>query len=124
MWLIYLLLILDRLVVLATIIAIISGIAFAVTLILNIVTSCEPDDFSKKVETLIKKIKNNALLIFILSLLIACFVPDSKKAAIIFTVGNTIEYVQNNEKLQELPDKAIQCLDKFVTDYLTESEKE
>lgn len=38
-------------------------------------------------------------------------------------MGTTIEYVQNNEKVKELPDKAIECLDKYLEEYLTEEEK-
>lgn len=40
----------------------------------------------------------------------------------IFAVGTTIEYVQNNEKIKELPDKAVLCLDKFIDEYLKEEE--
>ena len=48
--------------------------------------------------------------------------PNSKQAAIIYTAGSTIEYVQGNERIKELPDKAVQCLDKFISDYLNEDE--
>lgn len=61
-------------------------------------------------------------MVFIPLLLISILLPNSKQAAIIYTAGSTIEYVQNNEKIQELPDKAVDCLNKFIDDYLNEDE--
>jgi hypothetical protein len=37
--------------------------------------------------------------------------------------GSAIEYVQGNEKIKELPDKAVQCLDKFIDEYLNEEKQ-
>ena len=52
---------------------------------------------------------------------IVLFMPNDKEIATIFAVGTTIEYVKNNEKIKELPDKAILCLDKFIDEYLKEN---
>lgn len=60
------------------------------------------------------------LKIFIPFLTLGIFFPTSKEAAIIFSVGQTIGYVKGNEKLKELPDKAVMCLDKFISEYLEE----
>ena len=60
------------------------------------------------------------LKICIPSLALGVFLPNSKQAALIFSVGQTIDYVKGNEKLKELPDKAVLCLDKFVSEYLEE----
>ena len=67
-------------------------------------------------------IKLRKLSIIFLSIFapIALFVPTSKQAAMIFVIGTTIEYVQNNEKIKELPNKAVLCLDKFIDEYLKE----
>jgi hypothetical protein len=77
-------------------------------------------DFKEITVKMLKKAKNISLVIFIPTMLMASFVPNSKQAAIIFTAGSAIEYVQNNEKLQELPDKTVDCLNKFIDEYLKE----
>ena len=125
MWLVYLLLILDKVSMLAHTCLIFSTIAFIVALIFHIVASCEDGnrstDFSTNQRNTINKVKNIALRILIPAAIVLTFIPNSKQAAIIFTAGGTIEYVQGNDKIKELPDKAIECLDKFVSEYLDES---
>lgn len=44
----------------------------------------------------------------------AVFVPTSEEALIIYGVGGTIDYVQDSETLQKLPDKAVEALDLWV----------
>ncbi len=126
MWLIYSLMLLDSIETLASWIAVISGTCLIVFMILFIAYKCgEGDpypDFSENSGNIFKKGKNIALSIFIPFFMIALFVPNSKQAAIIYTAGSTIEYVQGNERIKELPDKAVQCLDKFISDYLNEDE--
>lgn len=125
MWLVYLLLILDKVSMLAHTCLIFSTIAFIVALIFHIVASCEDgngrNDFSVNQKNTIKKIKTIALRILIPAAIVLTFIPNSKQAAIIFTAGGAIEYVQGNDKIKELPDKAVECLDKFVSEYLNES---
>lgn len=125
MWLVYLLFILDKVSMLARACVVFSAIAFIVSLIFHIVASCEDgdsrSDFSENQKNTIKKIKTIALRILIPAVIALTFIPNSKQAAIIFTAGGAIEYVQGNDKIKELPDKAVECLDKFVSEYLNES---
>lgn len=126
MWLVYLLMILDSVSILFIVLSVIFGLSLSIFTILDIVGECEDparyDSFSEKAKTVFKKMRKISIWIFIPSLLIALLLPSSKQAAIIFTAGSTIEYVQNNEKIQELPDKAVDCLNKFIDDYLNEDE--
>ena len=126
MWLVYLLMILDSVSTLFIVLSTISGCCLALFIILSIVGECEDptryDSFSERAKTIFKKTRKILTWIFIPSLLIALLLPSSKQAAIIYTAGSTFEYVQNNEKIQELPDKAVDCLNKFIDDYLNEDE--
>ena len=126
MWLVYLLMILDSIVTLFILLSVIFGLLFAIFTMLDIVGKCEnPKDynaFSENAKTVFKKTRKISIWIFIPSLLVALLLPSSKQAAIIYTAGSTFEYVQNNEKIQELPDKAVDCLNKFIDDYLNEDE--
>lgn len=125
MWLVYLLLILDKVSGLALACVVFSAAAFIVSLIFHIVASCEDgngrNDFSPNQKNTINKIKTIALRILIPAVIALTFIPNSKQAAIIFTAGGAIEYVQGSDKIKELPNKAVECLDKFISEYLNES---
>lgn len=126
MWLVYLLMMLDSVKTLFTIIAILSGLCLFILTIFTIVGECEDptryDSFSDKAKKCFKKGIKISSYIFIPFLFIALFLPNSKQAAIIYTAGSTIEYIQNNEKIQKLPDKTVDCLNKFIDEYLNEDE--
>lgn len=105
-------------------IGIFAVIIWGVTAILSLVgESCKDRRYSnwdEKSVTLVKGIRNTMLKIWIPFLTLGLFLPNSKQAAIIFSVGQTIEYVKGNEKIKELPDKAVLCLDKVISEYLEE----
>lgn len=124
MGLIYLLLMLDSITKFFITIGAFSIIIWAVTAILSIVGESLKDDkysdWDEKSVTLVKGIRNTMLKIWIPFLTLGLFLPNSKQAAIIFSVGQTIEYVKGNEKIKELPDKVVLCLDKLISEYLEE----
>lgn len=126
MWIVYLLMTLDRISILSIVLSVLFGFSFGIFTILDIVGKCEDptryDAFSEKAKTFFEKARKTSMWFFIPLLLISILLPNSKQAAIIYTAGSTIEYVQNNEKIQELPDKAVDCLNKFIDDYLNEDE--
>lgn len=70
----------------------------------------------------ILKIVKKSLLIFSCSILVTIFLPNTKQAYMIWGLGGTIDYIKNNETVQKLPDKTIQCLDKFIDKYLNEED--
>ena len=124
MWLIYLLLMLDNITTLFMVVGLLSAIVWATTAILSIVGESERNsrysNWTEENVALTKRIRNTMLKISIPFLALGVFLPNSKQAAVIFSVGQTIEYVKGNEKLKELPDKAVMCLDKFISEYLEE----
>jgi len=50
----------------------------------------------------------------IVPLLILIFVPTSKQAFLIYGVGPTIDYVIDNDNIQNLPEKCIEALEEWV----------
>lgn len=58
--------------------------------------------------------------IFICGLILKVFVPTSKEALLIWGVGGTIDYLQENPTAQKLPDKCIKALDKWVDSWSIE----
>lgn len=59
--------------------------------------------------------KMSVLAFFIFGILLV-LTPSKKQAIEIIAVGSAIEYARNNEKIQQLPDKLVDCLDKYLTD--------
>lgn len=70
----------------------------------------------------ILKIVKKSILILGCSLLAVIFLPNTKQAYMIWGLGGTIDYIKNNETVQKLPDKTIQCLDKFIDEYLNKED--
>lgn len=64
-----------------------------------------------------------AILWGIVPLLILIFVPTSKQVLLIYGVGSTIDYVIDNDKIQNLPEKCIEALEEWV-DSLNDSKDE
>lgn len=56
---------------------------------------------------------------FVLLLAVA-LTPDTKDMCMIYGIGGIIDYVQENDTAKQLPDKAIQALDKLMDEYLEE----
>jgi hypothetical protein len=48
------------------------------------------------------------------------FIPNSKDAMLIFGIGPTIDYIQNNETAKQLPDKCINALDNWVESLISD----
>lgn len=55
-----------------------------------------------------------AFTTLVISSLILVFVPSTKEALLIWGVGSTIDYLQENETAKQLPDKCIDALNEWV----------
>ena len=73
------------------------------------------DEFDRNRHWKIFKITFSIAFISALGLI---FVPSTKDALIIYGVGGTVEYLRDNPTAQQLPDKCVEALDKFVDEYL------
>ena len=62
-----------------------------------------------------RMVKQSILAFCILGFLLV-LTPNKKQAIEIVAVGSAIEYARSNEKIQQLPDKLVDCLDKYLTD--------
>lgn len=51
---------------------------------------------------------------FIISVLGRVFVPTEKEMTMILGLGQTIDYIQENKTIKELPDKCVEALDAWV----------
>ena len=51
---------------------------------------------------------------FVVTSIMAVFTPSTKDLYAIYGIGGVIDYVQSNETAKQLPDKAIEALDKWI----------
>ena len=81
----------------------------------HITTNSEYDTQDEKELHRRCKIKGKKLLIIgFISLLINCFIPNTKEMYAIYGIGGVIDYIKGNEKAKKLPDKVINALDKYL----------
>lgn len=100
---------------------IILAIVFGVTAGVGGITLLTTEESHKDYPTILKIVKRS-ILIFSFSLLGVVFLPNTKQAYMIWGLGGTIDYIKSNETVQKLPDKTVQCLDKFIDKYLNEED--
>lgn len=61
-----------------------------------------------------KEMMKYSIIICIITSVLFVLIPNSKQATLIFGVGGTIDYIQDNETAKQLPDKAIRALDMYL----------
>jgi hypothetical protein len=60
------------------------------------------------------KFKWVGVALTVIFLPLVMLIPSSRDAMLIFGIGPTIDYIQNNETAKQLPDKCINALDNWV----------
>ena len=114
----YFLTILDGLEIFLTILSIITGITAAIVLIFYVVW--KSDSYDDEEYPLLKSWSIGLSLSCALLCLLNVFIPNTKQASFIYGVGTVVDYVQNNQDLQQLPDKCVQALDMWVDTFIEE----
>ena len=114
MWELYLLTRLGVIFPILIVIAIIAGIISAIAG-LDILYECDAERSTK-----IFKRSAVALAISVLGIII---IPTKQDIMLIYGVGTTLDYLQDNEKVQQLPDKCVDALDAWVESLSDKKEK-
>ena len=78
------------------------------------------EDLEEGVRKKYKKCFCVAVFVWFVCILGAIFVPTQKEMLLIYGLGSTVDYVKSNDKANQLPDKAVEAL----TRYLDSMEKE
>lgn len=69
-----------------------------------------PEEMFKKFAKYIKIVT----ISFVIGILGVTFIPTTNDVMLMYGLGTIKEYVDNNEKTKELPDKAIDALNKYL----------
>lgn len=132
MILVYLLQVLNGIVTslwVALVLSVIWGIACVIFVLIQfdeiIYTKRYVEDEKRREELLTKhqndqkkgrlRVKQSILAFCILGFLLV-LTPNKKQAIEIVAVGSAIEFVTNNEKIKQLPDKLVDCIDAYLSD--------
>lgn len=100
---------------------IIAGLVAVLTGIIVLSFSNDDEDDNARFKR-IKKCFITAVVAVVLSGIGLVFVPKTNEALLIYGVGTTIDYVDSNETIKQLPDKAVQALDKYLDSFNKDSE--
>lgn len=60
---------------------------------------------------------NNKLIIGCILIVFSFAIPSEKKLYAIYGIGSTIDYIKSNDKAKEIPNKAIDCIYKYLDNY-------
>ena len=99
--------------IIAVIVAVFTGI-------IVLLSSNDKDDYACFKQA--KKRFITAIVAVVLNGIGLVFVPKTNEALLIYGVGTSIDYVDNNETIKQLPDKAVQALDKYLDSLNKDSE--
>jgi len=99
-----------------------SLIIFAILWIISVATDdyTGEDCCTEKQKHKLRKGANYSIVTLIIGLILWTFIPTEKEAFLIYGVGGTIDYLQENPTAQKLPDKCIKALDKWVDSWSIE----
>ena len=86
----------------------VSGMALFISFVLWLTT-----DYVEETKSTLKWVIGSFTTL-VISSLIFVFVPSTKEALLIWGVGSTIDYIQENETAKQLPDKCINALNDWV----------
>lgn len=76
---------------------------------------CTLDSFTA--EDVKRKYKKNIYRLIVptaIFALLSIFIPTTREALVIYGIGGTIDYLENNETAKQLPDKVVIALDKYL----------
>lgn len=100
------------------------AITLAVVSYLVLIIICN-GDYSEDAwqKSKLRKFINSMVVISGISGVIFAITPTTDEAYLIYGVGSTIDYIQDNPKAKQLPDKCIDALDRWVDNINKEEKK-
>lgn len=95
-------------------VAFITGIIAIVGIIIYFIISVDIYGDYEKRHPILKKWIRNCTITCIASTLFNIFTPTTKDAMLIYGIGTTVDFLQENENVQQLPDKCVKALNDWV----------
>ena len=64
-----------------------------------------------------------SIIVFTIGFIGKTFIPTTSEALVIYGVGESVEYLQHNKDAVQIPDKALQALNKYLDEAIGDKEK-
>lgn len=61
-------------------------------------------------------------IVFVVGLIGRTFTPTTSEALVIYGVGESVDYLQNNKDAVQIPEKALQALNKYLDETIEDKE--
>ena len=116
----YWIMVLDNLCFVASITMIVSGLISAGSWVISVICwseadgEADDDDSDWRSYRKAKNVASKSFTACIIATAISMFTPSKEQMYMIVGVGTAIDYVQQNEKAKQLPDKCIDALSRWV----------
>ena len=94
-----------------------SALAVAITVVCIVILCCinasnlDDDEIEVPASSKLKKITVSSAIVGFIMVIAMIFIPTKQEMYLIYGAGNVIDYCQDNPKVKELPDKAVEALD-------------
>lgn len=98
--------------------------SFLLTIVIVSGTAAYIGKTTEEDKKLLIKFGRTFLFVLLFSATGLVFIPTTKDALLIYGVGGTIDYIKQNETIQQFPDKCVEALDLFMDDYIEEEKDE
>ena len=85
-------------------------------------SSLDDDELDISSSTKLKKILVSSAVVGFILIIAMVFIPSKQDMYLIYGAGNVIDYCQDNPKVKELPDKAVEALNTWL-DMINEKEE-
>lgn len=110
----YLFSVISNLSILVFITLVITAILFVGLIMTYVTGDFYDDDKESKLKIRIKRV----FIILISVSILSVFIPSQSQLIKIVGIGGTIDYIQSNETVKQLPDKCIKALDLYLENTL------
>lgn len=103
--------------------AIVAGVTIlCVCILIGTMGTYDADEIDTIMGRKVKKITISSLIVGFIMLMITIFIPSKQDMYLIYGAGNVIDYCQDNPKVKELPDTAVEALNTWL-DMVNEKEE-
>ena len=103
--------------------AMVTGVTIlCVCILFFTISAYDTDEIDEIAKRKVEKITVFSAIVGFILVIAMIFIPSKQDMYLIYGVGNVIDYCQDNPKVKELPDKAVEALDIWL-DMVNEKEE-
>ena len=113
---------LDGIITFLGVVLFLSLTALCIFSVIYLITYDDEDFFKKRIITL-KRIISTSFFASVISAIGLIFIPTSREVMMIYAIGGAVDYIKDNEKVEDLPDKVIDVIDAYVESLKKNSDK-